>query len=346
VADPTPPGRFTQKRHLLSPWSRTRTVEEAPEAAGGGGSTFAALLIIVVLLVALLAAFAVVRLLGSDGSDEDTPQAAVQKDEDKAPDGPEGTFRSAPGFRIYPQRAAAGSPLELQVTGEGCPGSSGMLSISEIGTAAEAGGVDRLVVRRRFDVDGTRHFRVTPLLVGQPPGSYRVVASCERMATAQPIDDVGRRDLFTMSEVLELTGDPGAREFQVVPTAARPGLATRLALSGKACTGPGARVLVSIFPPNTGDQPVPTTLDLPAGGGSWQGAHEVPAAAAYGTYTIEARCWTSDGPQFAYVTRHVRFADPEATPRLPSLLDIFTPPAKKTPPASSQAVPGQPTFTG
>jgi hypothetical protein len=298
-----------------------------------------------VLVIALLSAFAVVRLLAPGGEDEE-PTAEVRQDED-VPDGPEGTFRSAPGFRIYPQRAQAGPPLELQVAGEGCAGSSGMLSITEIGTAPEAGGADRLVVRRRFQVDATRHFTVTPLLVGQPPGSYRVVASCERQPTAQPIDDFGRRDTFTMSEVLELTGHPGAREFQVVPSTARPGLATRIALSGRACTGPGARVGVTIFPPNTGDPPATTTLDIPVLGGTWQGTHEVSAAGATGTYTIEARCLNAVGLQFAYATRHVRFRDPDATTTgLPALLDIFAPPAKTTPPASSRAVDGQPTFTG
>jgi len=298
---------------------------------------------VVVLVVALLAAFAVVRLL--DRGDGDSA-AADRNETDEVPDGPEGTFRSAPGFHIYPQRAAAGPPLELQVNGEGCPGSSGMLSITEIGTAVDAGGPDRLVVRRRFEVDRARHFSVTPLLVGQPPGSYRVVATCERRPTAQPIDDLARRDVFTMSEVLELTGHPGAHEFEVVPSTARPGLATQLALRGGSCTGPAAKAQVTIFPPNRGDPPVLTNLVLSASGGNWQGSHAIAAEAAYGSYTIEARCVNADGVQFAYVTRHVRFVDPDSTPALPALLDIFGPPAKTAPPAASQAVPGQPTFTG
>jgi hypothetical protein len=352
VADPTPPGRFAQKPSRLRPWSRPRPVEEGPEQGAGGGGTFAALLIVAVLLAALLAAFAGVRILGPDDSGDDTEAQATRTNVEHVPSEPEDELRSAPGFRIHPQRAEAGPPLELQVTGEGCPGSSGTLSITEIGTATEVGGPDRLVVRRRFDVDGTRHFRVTPLLVDQPPGSYRVVAACERTATAQPIDDVGRRDVFTMSEVLELTGHPGAREFQVVPSTARPGLATRLALSGGSCVGPAARAQVSIFAPNTGTPPAPATLELPATSGAWQGAYDISADAANGTYTVHARCSNADGVQFDYVTRHVRFADPDTTPKLPSLADIFappaktTPPAKATPPASSRAVEGQPTFTG
>ena len=64
-------------------------------------------------------------------------------------------------------------------------------------------------------------------------GSYRVDASCERRAvTDQTGTDVDRRDLFTASEVLELTAPAATDNFDVTPPFAPPGAALTVLISG------------------------------------------------------------------------------------------------------------------
>jgi hypothetical protein len=329
-----------------------------------------------VLVVAAVVAFAVVTLLegGDDGDDQaDTSSSApavattsVGGSEEDIPDRPEEALQAAPALRIHPQRALAGIPLQLEVKGIGCPGSSGVLSITEVGTAPELAAADRLVVRRSFAVEGDRSFHAEPLLVGQPPGTYRVSIECERHRRTGTAAAGTSRDVFDLTELLELTGPLGAREFSVSPAMVSPGLMTDVRYSGEECHGPDARVELEIFSPSA-LTPGPVTVLRPVvSGGRWSGTHTVAADAAHGTYTFEATCFAGGAEQFTYVARHVRFADPEEDEPFRFDLDLGflgddedtdvavgasdAPPARPIDPrpssAADQAVPGTPRYTG
>ncbi len=309
-------------------------------------------------------AFAVVSLLsgGSNGSSSSATTSVSRSNgssttAEKVPSKPEGDLRAAPALRIHPQRAAAGLPLELQVDGIGCPGNAGILSITQVGTAATIGGPDRLVVRRRFDVDPATHgFGARPLLVGQPPGSYRVAIECDRFrAATQPLE-VPTRDVFALTEVLELTGEQAAHEFDVVPMAPMPGEATTFSIAGAGCEGPGVKAVVRVFMPrtlpiNATSLPLapPPTAPVRMSGGTWIASFTVPAGGAFGTYTFAATCFDGDVARFTYVDRLVHFGGLAGADN--SVFSWFGggPAAKPTASATAaaaQAVPGTPRFTG
>lgn len=304
------------------------------------------------MIVVLGLATVLVSMLGGGGDDGSvaspagSPAATAQP-----PSAPQEQLRATPALRIHPQRAQAGPPLELQVDGIGCPGSSGVLTITEAGSAAETGTADRLVVRRRFDVLPDRSFTATPILVGQPPGSYRVSIACERYRTAEAFGELDPRQVFELTEVLELTGPTAAREFVVSPLQATPGTATQFGYAGQSCVGPGARVEVRLFPPSVMARGPVVLLTPPVVAGSWQGVTTVPAAAAYGTYTFEASCLDSGGLQFRYVTRHVHFGElvlavEPTVSTWDDLLDNLGIRLKPAVPAVETAVAAKPSYTG
>ncbi len=302
------------------------------------------------LVVVLGVAMVVVSMLGGEDGSASFPGAAPA-DAEQVPSAPEEQLRATPALRIHPQRAQAGPPLELQVHGIGCPGSSGVLTVTEAGSAAQAGGVDRLVVRRRFDVQADRSFQVTPTLVGQPAGSYRVSIACERYRTAEAFGQVNSREIFELTEVLELTGPTAALEFVVGPLQAVPGKATQFGFGGESCVGVGARVEVRVFPPSAMARGPVTVLTPPVSGGVWQGVITVPAGAAFGTYTFEASCLDSAGLQFRYVSRHVHFGDlvlaeEPVTSTWDDLLDNLGIRLKPTLAAVQSAVTAKPSYTG
>lgn len=369
--------RFSRRSGALSSWQSGQRPGTSPPGGSGAGTIARPLAAAGVLLVALVMAFAVVNLINRDEDDGGEPAGNAAATASTAvagnptstsqriPDGPEGNTDAAPALRIHPQRAAAGLPLNLQVDGIGCPGSSGTLSITEVGTAGEAGGLDRLVVRRRFDVDPVdRSFHVDPLLVGQPPGTYRVAIECERFRTADAPAALPTRQVFELTELLELTGPLAAREFQVSPLQPDPDLTTQFSLSGAGCTGVSPRVEVLVFPPRSlplSVTPPPATVRLQppvlAERGTWTATTSVAAAAAQGTYTFEATCFDGPDVQFPYVARHVHFgplSTNEVAGALAGLFDIFNPqatgaaagPPAKTGAAATQAVPGTPRYTG
>jgi len=294
----------------------------------------------------LLAAVMVGRLTG--GGDADTRSGPAGT---ALPEAPEEQLRATPALHIHPQRAQAGPPLQLEVDGIGCPGNSGVLTITEAGSASRPDGSDRLVVRRRFEVLSDRTFRAVPTLVGQPPGTYRVSVSCERYRTAEGLDDAVRRDVFELTEVLELVGPAAAREFLVSPFEATPLTATVFDFAGRGCPGADAEVEVRVFPPSA-VAPGPLAVLRPTvEGGAWSGRYSVPAAGAYGTYTFEASCWDGSGLQFSYVSRHVHFgplvlAAEVVTSTWDDLLDDFGIRLKPATAAVEQAVPAKPSYTG
>ncbi len=321
-----------------------------------------------VLLVALLAAFLVSQQV-DDPADPDpaapAAPAVVDDGADRATtadgDGgttvtslvrrPEAALRGAPAMRIHPQRAEAGAPLELFVEGEGCPGAGGTLSITEVGSARELGGADRLVVRRRFDVDAARRFRANPLLVGQPAATYRVSVACDRTNRAVTLDEgAGRRDTFVMSEVLELVGPGRGAEIEVYPALVVPGTATTVQVVARGCPASGRHeVEVVLFPANVGTPPATVSTMATYLDGAWRTSFSIAAEAAYGSYTVRATCRDELGVLFPFAVRTVRFGtapldepSPPDTSRLrgvlSSLVDVIAPAAKP--------VPGAPTYTG
>lgn len=269
-----------------------------------------AALAVVVVLAALSVAWVTVSFVTGPSEASGLPSA------------PEEHLRGAPALRIHPQRARAGLPLPVEVWGSGCPGTSGVLTVTEAGSADGDDGADRLVVRRRLDIAADRTFRSTPVLVGQPPGTYRISVACDRRRTApEPGARSGRdetasdetapgevgRDVFEVTELLELTGPGAAREFTVSPLGGEPGTTTTFTFNGAGCLGAGARVEVGVFPPSA-MAPGPMAVSTPpVVDGAWRGSVTVPAEAATGTYAFEASCTTADGRRFAYVSRHVHF---------------------------------------
>lgn len=307
----------------------------------------------VLALVAVLAVLLTGPLRNDDPVDQPVAQPAVAAVvvSEELPEAPEPQLRAAPALRIHPQRAVAGPPLELRVAGIGCPGASGVLSITEAGSATQAGGADRLVVRRRFDVAADRSFSATPTLVGQPPGSYRVSIECDRFRRAGALDDTAGRQIFELTEVLELTGPAAAREFSVSPVQAIPGLTTQFAFSGRGCNGADAAVQVRVFPPSAMAPGPLNVLTPPLANGAWQGLFTVNDVSAYGTYTFEASCTDSSGLQFAYVSRHVHFGELTLQPVLVTstwddLLDDLGIRPKPVASGIGAAVAGTPTYTG
>lgn len=362
-------------RPRWSSWQTSPVVGETASSSRHPASR--PLTAVAVLVLAALAALVVVSLLpGRDSAAAPStlsganPALPVGSDGAGSasldpPSGPEAELRASPALRIHPQRAAAGSPLELQVSGMGCPGRSGVLSITEVGSAAQSGGPDRLVVRRRFDVAADLTFRATPLLVDQPPGSYRVAIACARYRMAEAPDGDRARDVFELTEVLELTGPAAAREFRVSPPAAAPGLATSFNFAGEGCSGEDARVEVRVFPPSAMTAGTLAVVKPALDGGSWSGTYTVAALGAVGTYTFEASCSDRSGLQFSYVNRHVHFgelvfqAPPLPGPSwfsglsdlpgftaLDDLADLLRPPNPKPEPAAAQSVEGSPPTGG
>lgn len=259
---------------------------------------------------------------------------------------PDSIERNGPAMQLYPQRARAGPPLELMVRGNGCAGGTGVLSITQLGAARDTGNVDRLVVRRRIDVAADGTWSTQPLLVGQPPGTYRVDASCPRRAVTDQVGvDVDRRDLFTATEVLELTAPATVDSFDVTPPFATPGVALTVVISGsRGCppsTSAGTSSVSGVVIPNAGatgaPQPFSATVD---GQGHWQAQVTFDASEATGSYSVSATC--SAG--FAFGDQLIRFMDTS---------DIVVPPIfpwTTTPPpgpgGAPAPIPGQPSYTG
>lgn len=363
------PTQFKRRSAALANWQSAGGAAVPPGAGRGGvGRPLAA---IGVLLVALAMAFAVVNLIsGDDGQEAETAQPSATTvgpqtgTSERVPSKPEGNTRAAPALRIHPQRAPAGSPLELRVDGIGCPGSAGLLSITEVGTAPASGQADRLVVRRRFDVDPTdQSFHAAPLLVGQPPGSYRVSIECERFRSAGSPAAPPSRQVFELTELLELTGPLAAREIEVAPLQPDPDLTTLFTVNASGCRGVNPRVELTVFPPRslplfTATPPVPVRLQPPVSRdqGTWSASTTIDRSVAAGTYTFEAVCFDGADVQFPYVVRHVHFGPLSPSlggGGLAGLFDIFSPgdsgPAAKSTAAAaaaSRAVPGIPRYTG
>ena len=214
-------------------------------------------------------------------------------------------------MQLYPQRARAGPPLQLVVRGDGCAGGSGVLSITQLGAARDTGNIDRLVVRRRIDVAADGSWSTHPLLVGQPPGSYRVDASCERRAVTDQIGtDVDRRDLFTASEVLELTAPAATDNFDVTPPFAPPGAPLTVLISGArrcpASTASAPSTVSGTVIPNAGATGATRSFSATVDGqGNWRAQVTFSAAEAQGSYSVSATC--SAG--FAFGDQTVRFMD-------------------------------------
>ena len=263
-----------------------------------------------------------------------------------------------PVLRIQPQRALAPltSPLTLDVRGEGCAGRSGVLSIVEVGSAPKFGDPDRLVVRRRIDVDSDGKWQLAPLLVGQPPGSYEILASCERRARSEGFPSPeDRRDVFTVTDVLELIGPLAAPGFTVTPELAEQDRLATLEVSGSGCRPNGSalsRVKGSLFgqaDARRGDgSGYQASFEVDARpDGTWRSSLTVPAEWARGTYGIQVAC---DRLVFATQTVHFVAASQLAAPAAPAAAPAGVPAAVPAGGAgrgtAAQPVKAVPRFTG
>ena len=254
--------------------------------------------------------------------------------------------RNGPAMQLFPQRARAGPPLELLVRGDGCAGGSGVVSITQLGAARDTGNIDRLVVRRRIDVAADGTWSTQPLLVGQPPGTYRVDASCERRAVADQIGtDIDRRDLFTATEVLELTAPAVVDSFDVTPPFAPPGTALTVLISGSgrcpasSAAGPGS--VSGMVIPNAGATGGPRSFSaIVDAHGNWHAQVTFDASEAVGSYSVSATC--SAG--FAFGDQTIRFMDTSEIVVPPIFPWTATPPSGTGSPATP--IPGWPTYTG
>jgi hypothetical protein len=308
------------------------------------------ILLLAMLMLAVVAALVVAKLLGPQGGIDVGRPFATSTTRSTLPVTSTTIShhlldRNGPGMQLYPQRAQAGSPLELLVRGDGCAGGSGVVSITRLGSARDTTDVDRLVVRRRIDIAADGSWATRPLLVGQPPGSYRVTAGCERRAAADDIEPLtDRRDLFTATEMLELTGPAVVDDFAVTPPFAPPGEGITVQVSGsQRCppSAPGAPSTVSgMFVPNAGatgpERSFTATVDQ---NGNWRTTVTLAPADAEGSYSVTATC--SAG--FAFATQSLRFLD---TSKLvvPPIFPWSGPPPGQ--PSAPTPVPGRPTYTG
>jgi hypothetical protein len=296
------------------------------------GLTLAAVLVLVVIV-------AWAQRDDDENAVDETTEADEQRDDAGDTDEEQA---GEPTLRIQPQRARVGPPLELSTLGTGCGSRSATLSIVALGEPTDTPAQDRLVVRRRVDVEEDGTWSSSPLLVGQPVGTYRVTASCDRRAVLTGIElPAERRDVFVAAELLELTGPAVLYDLDVAPSEAAPGQAVTVRLSGHnqhQCPA-GVRVMGNVFPtPGTigSSRPFEALVDA---NGRWVATITIPARDANGSYGVEARCLGG----FAYATESIRFLVPgdTAPPAVPVGPGTGTP---VPPPAA--AVPGQPTYTG
>ena len=321
--------------------------EQPASAAGAAGATapLIPVLIGVVLVVLLFAVLTAGLTIGSDDADDATPRAAAGESSDEPVDDGDTAVKAAgePTLQIHPQRARVGVPLQLEARGTGCGGRQATLSVIGLGAPTATAGLDRLVVRRRVDVDEEGNWSTSPLLVAQPVGTYRVTASCDRRAVidgAEPLDN--RRDVFTAAEVLELTGPAVLYELEVSPAVAPPGQAVTVRLAGRDECPPGAQVNGTLVPtPGTpgAARPFQATVDPT---GRWTTTVAFAARDAHGSYGVEARC--SSG--FAYATGSIRFPVPDEPPRLPFPLPGSGSGSGRPTPGPATPIPGRPSYTG
>ena len=363
-SDPDPDGSEPVAEPETQPGAEPEDIDAAPgrrrfrlTAGGSGGSegpskrpmrafSTAALVSSALLCSVLL------RGCAGDGSPSKSTSKAIPAQEVGATTllGEDVIARQAtePVMRIQPQRALASltSPLTLDVRGEGCAGRSGVLSIMQVGTALRPGDPGRLVVRRRIDIDGAGRWQLAPLLVGQPPGAYEVIASCERRPRAEGFPNPEeRRDIYTTTDVLELTGPFTSRSFTIGPSSLLlEGKTATLSLAGDGCRPNGStlsRVTGSIFgnsdarggdgSGHRADFAIDARLD-----GTWQASLTVPDAWARGSYGVQVSC-DSGVP---YATQTVRFV-PASQLSAPVATAVGTPRA-----TAAQPVKGIARFTG
>lgn len=309
MADEQPVGRFDPRGTRAAAWRTDGRPAGADDqgSADGGGVGRTAVIVVGTVLAALLLAMLVVTVRENPPADDGVEASGAQELQDVSGEPP--AQQAKPGIHIHPQRAEAATPVELLVQGAGCPGARGSVSITQVGSAPFAGAADRLVVRRQFDVADNWSFETRPLLVGQPPGSYRVTAACERSIGplgVAPADEAGGRDVFLASEVLELTGSgtPGALVLQ--PTLATAGLATQLRLDGGGCRVVSPQVSVTFSPALDSVGAAPTVKP----DGRWTLTRSVSPQRAGGVITVQAACYSGDQLQFTYATRQLRFVEP------------------------------------
>jgi hypothetical protein len=177
--------------------------------------------------------------------------------------------------------------------------------VTRIGEVTDNVDFGRLVARVPLVVDPDGTWSTTSLLVDQPPGAYRVTASCDREPTADGLASAEqRRDVFTATDMLVLTGPAFVDSFEVSPAAPTPDRAVTLAVDGSGRCPPGAPVVGTVMP--FADAPGRARGFQAAVGpdGRWRALVPFATADAQGSYSVQATC--SAG--FTFATQVVTFS--------------------------------------
>jgi hypothetical protein len=290
----------------LPPGGRSAT---PPPAEGSARRTLAVVLLATVLLSAVVAALVVAKLL-NEGRRPHLPNPDVA--EALQPESATSTTATVdradlgnPAFEIHPQRAIARLPLTLEASGIGCAGARGELSVVRVGEVTDNVDFNRVVARIPVDVDRNGTWSAQSLLVDQPPGAYRVTASCDRRPTADDLASAGqRRDVFTATDMLVLTGPAFVDSFDVSPSEPTPGRAVTVTIAGSGRCPAGSQIAGTIVP-FAGAPGRARSFQAPVGSdGTWKAFVSFSAAEAAGSYSVQATCAAG----FTYATQLISFS--------------------------------------
>lgn len=250
-----------------------------------------------------------------------------------------------PTLSLYPQRARAGSPVRMVVTGSGCrAGSSAELSVVELGSRRTVADTGRLLLRRRVTVSNAGEWSASPLILSEQQSAYQVTISCPRFGLGElDAPDAGLQPgPVTVSDVLVLAGPAEMRRLAVVPEVAPSGVPLDVRVRGDGCEGDDAVVTGQLVGWSDGDVESTFAFTAPVSvDGSWNATVRIPSAQAAGTFFVDAVCSTG----LTYPSESLFFVDRGVvvvpTPGAPGGSSTDIPDA--TP---GQPVDGTPTYTG
>jgi hypothetical protein len=248
-----------------------------------------------------------------------------------------------PTLSLYPQRARAGSPVRMVVTGTGCrAGSSAELSVVELGSRRTVEDTGRLLLRRRVTVSNAGDWSASPLILSDQQSAFQVTISCPRFGLGEhAAPDAGLQPgPVPVSDVLVLAGPAEMRRLAVVPEVAPSGAPLDVRVRGDGCEGDDAVVTGQLVGHSDGDVASTFAFTAPVStDGSWNATVRIPSAQASGTFFVDAVCSTG----LTYPSESLFFVDRGVvvvpTPGGGSSTDL----PDATP---GQPVDGTPTYTG
>ncbi|MDY7101149.1 MAG: hypothetical protein S0880_08175 [Actinomycetota bacterium] len=198
-----------------------------------------------------------------------------------------------PTLSLYPQRARAGTPVRMVVTGTGCrANSSADLSVVELGSRRTVEDTGRLLLLRRVSVSPAGDWSARPLILSEQPAAYQVTISCPRFGLGGlDADEELQPGPVTVSDVLVLSGPAEMRRLAVVPEVAPSGAPVDVRVRGDGCEGEDPAVTGQLVGRADGDIVSTFAFAAPVGAdGSWNATVRIPAAQASGTFFVDAVC--------------------------------------------------------